>query len=99
MGLHRSAGHFELAGDLVVIAPLQKQFHDLLFALPEPDRCLAHTSPSTLVSRGDQVRSLYARQSLRLLGEQILLLKWYSQMTVLTAFHSTHNANYTNKLL
>jgi len=99
MGLHRSAGHFELAGDLVVIAPLKKQFHDLLFSLPEPDRCLAHTSPSTLVSRGDQSHISCLRQSLRRLEKWILLLKWYSLMTVLTQFHSTHNANYTNNLL
>jgi hypothetical protein len=63
MGFHRAASHFKLSGDLVVIAPLQKQFHDLLFALPEPDRCLAHTSPSTVVSRGDQVHSCVGHQS------------------------------------
>jgi hypothetical protein len=63
MGFHRAASHFELSGDLVVIAPLKKQFHNLLFALPEPDRCLAHTSPSTLVLRGDQVRSCDIHQS------------------------------------
>jgi hypothetical protein len=34
MGFHRAASHFELAGDFVVIAALQKQFHNLLFSLP-----------------------------------------------------------------
>jgi len=63
MRFHRSASHFELAGDLVVIAPLQKQFHNLLFSLPEPDRCLTHTSPSTQFFRVDQVRPCETRQS------------------------------------
>jgi hypothetical protein len=31
MGLYGSAGHFELLGDLGVIAALQEQFHDLPF--------------------------------------------------------------------
>jgi hypothetical protein len=32
MSLHGSARHFELRGNLGVIAALQKQFDDLLFA-------------------------------------------------------------------
>jgi hypothetical protein len=32
MSLHRSARHLELAGNLGIVAALQKQFDDLLFA-------------------------------------------------------------------
>jgi hypothetical protein len=32
MSFHSSAGHFELCSDLGVVAALQKQFDDLLFA-------------------------------------------------------------------
>jgi hypothetical protein len=32
MSLHGSSRHFELAGNLGVVAALQKQFDDLLFA-------------------------------------------------------------------
>jgi hypothetical protein len=32
VGFYSSARHLELAGDFCVVAPLQKQFDDLLFA-------------------------------------------------------------------
>ena len=45
MCLHGSAGHLQLAGDLVVIAPLEQQFHDLSLPLPELDGYFVHTPP------------------------------------------------------
>jgi hypothetical protein len=34
MGLHGAARHFQLARNFVIVAPLQEQFDNLLFALP-----------------------------------------------------------------
>jgi hypothetical protein len=45
MGLHRSTSHIELSSDFVVVATLQEQFDDLLFALPQTDRSFAHSIP------------------------------------------------------
>jgi hypothetical protein len=48
MGLHRSTSHIELSSDFVVVATLQEQFDDLLFALPQTDRSFAHSIPPDL---------------------------------------------------
>jgi hypothetical protein len=40
--LHGSTSHVELSGDFVVIAALQEQLDDLLFALPQTDGPFAH---------------------------------------------------------
>jgi hypothetical protein len=45
MGLHRSTSHIELSSDFVVVAALQEQLDDLLFALPQTDRSFAHSIP------------------------------------------------------
>jgi len=42
MRLHRSTRHIELTCNFSVIAALQKQFDDLLFARTEPNRLLTH---------------------------------------------------------
>jgi hypothetical protein len=42
MGFHSSTSHVELPSDFVVVAPLQQQFDDLLFALTQTDRPFAH---------------------------------------------------------
>jgi hypothetical protein len=42
MCLHGSASHVELSSDFVVVAALQEQFDDLLFALPQTDGPFAH---------------------------------------------------------
>jgi hypothetical protein len=42
MSFYRSPRHFELAGDFGVVASLQKQFNDLLFAWAEPNSLLLH---------------------------------------------------------
>jgi hypothetical protein len=44
VGFHSSTSHLELAGNLGVIASLQQQFYDLLFARTEPDSLLLHPS-------------------------------------------------------
>jgi len=44
VGLHSSTRHFELAGNLGVVASLQKQFDNLLLARTEPDGLLIHPS-------------------------------------------------------
>jgi hypothetical protein len=44
VGFHSSTSHLELAGNLGVIASLQQQFYDLLFARTEPDSLLLHSS-------------------------------------------------------
>jgi hypothetical protein len=44
VGLYCSTSHFELAGNLGVIASLQQQFDDLLFARTEPNDLLLHPS-------------------------------------------------------
>jgi hypothetical protein len=48
MSFHGSPRHIELGGDFGVVAALQKQVHDLLFAWTEPNSLLLHSiSPST----------------------------------------------------
>jgi hypothetical protein len=42
MSFHSTPGHFELAGDLGVVASLQQQIDDLLFARTEPNSLLLH---------------------------------------------------------
>jgi len=43
MGLHSAARHVELSGYFSVVATLQKQFDDLLFAWTEPNSLLLHS--------------------------------------------------------
>jgi len=45
VSFHRAPGHFELAGYLGVVASLQKQLDDLLFARTEPNSLLFHFHP------------------------------------------------------
>ena len=45
MGFYRPPRHFELLGDLGVIAPLEKQLDNLLFARTQPDSLLLHHFP------------------------------------------------------
>jgi hypothetical protein len=42
MSFYSSASHLELFGNFGIIAALQKQFDDLLFARPKPNGLLAH---------------------------------------------------------
>jgi len=42
MGFYGAPRHVELAGDLGVIATLQKQFDNLPFARPQPNGLLLH---------------------------------------------------------
>jgi len=42
MGFHGSPRHFELAGNFGVVASLQQQLYDLLFARTEPNSLLLH---------------------------------------------------------
>jgi len=42
MSFHGSPRHVELAGDFGVVASLQQQFNDLLFARTEPNSLLFH---------------------------------------------------------
>jgi hypothetical protein len=44
MGFYGSPRHFQLAGNFGVIASLQKQVHDLLFARTETNRLLLHST-------------------------------------------------------
>jgi hypothetical protein len=48
MCLYRSTRHLELAGDFGVVAALQKQFDDLLFARSQPNGLLVHHYPHRL---------------------------------------------------
>ena len=45
MGFDRPASHLKLARDLGIVAALQKQFDNLLFAWPQPDRLILHCIP------------------------------------------------------
>jgi len=45
MSFHGSPCHFELAGNLSVVATLQKKFDDLLFAWAQPNSLLLHPIP------------------------------------------------------
>jgi hypothetical protein len=45
MSFHGSPSHFQLTGNLGVVAALQKQFDDLLFARTEPNSLLLHPHP------------------------------------------------------
>ena len=45
MSFHSPASHFEPGGDLGVVAALQKQFDDLLFARSKPNGLLRHHFP------------------------------------------------------
>jgi hypothetical protein len=49
MGLHRSTSHVQLSSDFVIVAALQKQLDDLLFALPQTDRSFAHPIPPEML--------------------------------------------------
>jgi hypothetical protein len=42
MSLHGAPRHLELAGNLGVVAALQKQLHNLLLAGPEPNCLIPH---------------------------------------------------------
>ena len=55
MSLHGTPRHVELAGDFGIVATLQKQFDNLLFARPQPNSLILHQVPlfvSFIVSRG-----------------------------------------------
>jgi hypothetical protein len=43
--LYGATRHVELSSDFVVVAALQKQLDDLLFALPKADGFFAHSNP------------------------------------------------------
>ena len=45
MSLHGSPRHIELAGDFGIVATLQKQFDNLLFARPQPNSLILHQVP------------------------------------------------------
>ena len=45
MSLHGTPSHVELAGDLGIVASLQKQFDNLLFARPQPNSLVLHQIP------------------------------------------------------
>jgi hypothetical protein len=42
MSFYSSPCHLELTGNLGIVATLQKQFDDLLFAWPQPNRLFHH---------------------------------------------------------
>lgn len=54
MSLHGTPRHVQLGGDFGVVATLQKQFDNLLFARPQPNSLILHQVPlfSFIVSRG-----------------------------------------------
>jgi hypothetical protein len=45
MSLHGTPRHAELVGDLGIVATLQQQFDNLLFARPEPNSLILHQIP------------------------------------------------------
>ncbi len=45
MSFDGSARHVELTGDFGIVAPLQQQLHNLLFAWPEPNALFHHYYP------------------------------------------------------
>ena len=45
MRLYGATRHVELSSDFVVIAALQQQLDNLLFALPKADGLFAHSEP------------------------------------------------------
>jgi len=49
MSLHGTPGHIELAGDFGIVASLQKQFDNLLFARPQPNSLVLHQVPLFVV--------------------------------------------------
>jgi len=49
MSLHGTPSHVELAGDLGIVASLQKQFDNLLFARPQPNSLILHQLPLFVV--------------------------------------------------
>src|SRR5437763_14798426 len=51
MSLHGTPSHVELAGDLGIVASLQKQFDNLLFARPQPNSLILHQLPLFVVLR------------------------------------------------
>jgi len=42
VGFYRASGHLKLAGNLGIVATLQQQFHNLLFARTQTNRLLTH---------------------------------------------------------
>jgi hypothetical protein len=45
MSLHGTPSHVELAGDFGIVATLQKQVDNLLFARPQPNSLVLHHIP------------------------------------------------------
>jgi hypothetical protein len=45
MSLHGPPRHVQLGGDFGIVATLQKQFDNLLFARPEPNSLILHQVP------------------------------------------------------
>jgi hypothetical protein len=45
MSLHGAPRHMELTSDLGIVATLQKQFDNLLFARPQPNSLILHYFP------------------------------------------------------
>jgi hypothetical protein len=45
MSLHGAPRHMELTGDLGIVATLQQQFDNLLFARPQPNSLILHYFP------------------------------------------------------
>jgi hypothetical protein len=49
MSLHGTPRHIELAGDFGIVATLQQQFDNLLFARPQPNSLILHQIPLLMV--------------------------------------------------
>jgi len=62
MSFHGSPCHVELAGDFGVVASLQEQVYDLLFARTEPNSLLFHPIlPFFWICLTDEVRGLITK--------------------------------------
>jgi hypothetical protein len=49
MSLHGTPRHVQLGGDFGIVATLQKQFDNLLFARPQPNSLILHQVPLFVV--------------------------------------------------
>jgi hypothetical protein len=50
VSFHRSPRHFQFRRNFCVVAPLQKQFDNLLFARTKPNSLILHPTPPSLLA-------------------------------------------------
>ena len=89
MCLHRAPGHFELAGNLCVIAALKQQFRNLLLTETQSNRRIFHSdSPSLMI---DAASERFAHKNTASKGAILRFLP-AEDSNCFTKIHSIHAA-------